>query len=109
MICICGCSQKKAVRPRHGQLEEDKIDSRKNDKQAADLGTQHRSGSQYSADSANDLSAESELKRSKRITEITMAAPRKDRKIFTFTSGGPSKTFMTDLKTTDFNTVNKKQ
>ena len=36
-----------------------------------------------------------------------MAAPRKDRKIFTFISGGPSKTFMTDLKTTDFNMVNK--
>ena len=68
MICICGCSQKKAVRPRYRRLEEDKIDSREIDKQlqAADVGTQHKSGSQYSVDSANDLSAESELKRSKK-------------------------------------------
>ena len=84
-------SQKKAVRSRHTQLVANKTDGR----QTADIGTQYKS---YSQDSANS------------ITKTTMALSRKGRvSIMLTTSSRPSKTFITDLKTTDLNMVNKKQ
>ena len=113
LSCTCGCSQNKAVRSRNKQHVEDKIDSRETNKQEADLGTQHKSGSQDSVDTTDDLSAEYDLRRNNSddsITDTALAVPKEERRvsITLTTSGGPSKTFMTDLKTTDLNTVNKK-
>ena len=102
-----GFSQRKAVRSKHKQLVEDEIDSSENDKQGGDLGTLRKSGSQDSADSTDDLS----VRNNNSITETTMAVPKEERRISITltTSGGPSKTFITDLKTTDLNMVNQKQ
>ena len=103
----CGCSQRKAVRSKHKQLVEDEIDSSENDKQGGDLGTWHKSGSQDSADSSDDSS----VRNNNSITEATIAVPKEERRISITltTSTEPSKTFITDFKTTDLNMVNQKQ
>ena len=115
LSCTCGCSQNKAVRSRNKQRVEDEIDSRETNKQAADVDTQHKSGSQDSVDTTDDLSAECDPRRNSStsddsITDTTLAVPKEERRVsITLTaSGGPSKTFMTDLKTTDLNMVNRK-
>ena len=86
------------MKSRHKQLVANKTDGT----QTADAGTQYSSSSQDRADNTDDLSAS--------ITKTAMAVSKKRRIPITLTTtGGPLKTSMANLKTTDLNMVNKKQ
>lgn len=96
---------KKGLRDK--QLVEVKRDGREDDESVVDLNA-HKSVDKDSADSADDLLSESEPE-SKDIddkkAETTPKANERPQVSITLTSGGPSKAFMTDLKTVDLSMV----
>lgn len=101
------------MRSSHKQLVANKTDSRQKYKQTADQDTQYNSGSQDSAGSIDDLSVECDPRRkncTNSTTKTAMAMSKDERISITLTkSSGPSKSFMTNLRTTDLNMVNYKQ
>lgn len=99
-----GMSQKKIKKgSKDKQLLEVKLDGREDDESILDLNA-HKSVDKDSADSADDLLSESEPENKDiddKKAETTSKANERPQVSITLTSGGPSKTFMTDLKTVD--------
>jgi len=106
LIFYC-CSQKKAVKPKHRQVMEGKLDG-KDDKSADVI---QKSDDRDSADNLSSESEKSCIDDTEAHTAATMEVPKTsaDRKISITltTSDSPSNTFITDLKITDPNMVRK--
>ena len=105
------CSQKKAVRPRNKQLMEDHLDNKEDNKPIEPWPDIHKLQSHDSLDGADSLSSKNKAQCKISDHEATLTVPKtestepNDKRIsVTLTSspdGRPSKTFMTELKTTD--------